>query len=810
MNPPEAPGPPASELLVPLGRTGWSLWPDVAVRGAGFAADQVRAVCDDELATAADRLETATEADPNWVSYTSAYEQATARLTTALRRIAGQPRFREALTWQNRKVVGSCLDKLAAGEPRNARGRGHELTVVSYLQRYCLKNDSIGFFGPVGWATLTTAAGGLSQQPGTRLLRQRETMLEDWAINALAGAIAARAEVWPWLRPRRVAYARLVGSVLTLPFSRPVTLSRSELQLWQRCDGRWPVRDLVGEPPDLPRLTMLLRLRNLGAVDVGLGGPPGFRPECSLAERIAMIDDPTVARRVAAPLTELTEARGRVAAAAGDPGPLATAIDGLNSTFERVTGRAAHRLPGETYAGRTIAFEDTVRDVDVQLGRAVTDRIAESLGPVLDSASWLVDDLAARYESRARQVVDRELLRSGQESMPLHLLMAAALPELLRPDQDPPDSQIRTDLLAEFQRRWGRVLALPDQWPAGVQRYRVEPAAVAERAAAEFAVSTPRWSGVGWHSPDLMLIADDDAALRRGDVEVVLGELHSGVNTIEGRLLVSQHPDPQRLRAAAAASGVDDRVIFVLPRDTPRASGRLARDERCLLPTYTYVVTGSPALQPPESATVVSLMDLSVRRLEDRLVVRDRHGAEHAFAEVIGEPLCALFLNGFQPLADTPYRPRISVGPLVLGRESWTFTASDLGWSTDRDEARRYAQVRRWRAVHGLPERCFYRLPTERKPLAVDFTSLPLVNLFAKGVRGCATEQGHLTVSEMLPDLDRLWLVDADGARYTAELRLVAVREARRSGPSRRDLWAGTGDHSVASGDHSARDARTR
>jgi hypothetical protein len=64
----------------------------------------------------------------------------------------------------------------------------------------------------------------------------------------------------------------------------------------------------------------------------------------------------------------------------------------------------------------------------------------------------------------------------------------------------------------------------------------------------------------------------------------------------------------------------------------------------------------------------------------------------------------------------------------------------------------------------------------ERKPVAVDFRSLPLVNLLAKSIRRSAEEgAGAVTISEMLPDVDQLWLRDADGRRYVAELRIVAI-----------------------------------
>jgi hypothetical protein len=50
-----------------------------------------------------------------------------------------------------------------------------------------------------------------------------------------------------------------------------------------------------------------------------------------------------------------------------------------------------------------------------------------------------------------------------------------------------------------------------------------------------------------------------------------------------------------------------------------------------------------------------------------------------------------------------------------------------------------------------------------------------LVNLFAKNVRQSeAAGHSEFTVSEMLPDLDQLWLTDRDGRRYSSELRMIA------------------------------------
>ncbi|HWF82444.1 MAG TPA: hypothetical protein VN695_17845, partial [Streptosporangiaceae bacterium] len=121
------------------------------------------------------------------------------------------------------------------------------------------------------------------------------------------------------------------------------------------------------------------------------------------------------------------------------------------------------------------------------------------------------------------------------------------------------------------------------------------------------------------------------------------------------------------------------------------------------------------------------------------------------------------------------HRPRITIDKLVLSREQWTFQVADTGWAFVKDERERYYQARRWRRVHQLPERVFYRVPVELKPTAADFRSIVLVNLLAKHVRQTAAA-GHAeyTITEMLPDLGQLWLTDRQHQRYSSELRFVA------------------------------------
>ncbi|WP_320068803.1 lantibiotic dehydratase [Micromonospora sp. RTGN7] len=756
-------GQPAADLTTALGGTGWVLWRDAALRGAGFPADGVLEICDDALAAAADRADD---------EYPQAFADATGRLSAAIRRTASDDLFREAVTWQNPVLVPDCLDKAAAGEPRNVRGRNHELTIASYLQRYCLKNDTIGFFGPVCWARLGTGAGGVDVRPGPQLLGRRTTYFENWAVDALADAIAARPEVFPWLRPQREPSASVAGAVVRLPFRKPVKLSPRVLRVLQRCDGERTVRDLAGDPPDPAVLGALLELRRHGVVRMDLRGPIVTWPELELAQRLDTIGDPAARDQAHASLRELVQARDAVAAAAGAPTRLAEAGRALATTFERTTGVPATRRASGVYAARTLVYEDTVRAADVRVGQAALDRLAEPLGLVLDSAAWLANAIADEVEKAARELLEREPAGRG---VPLLKMLTSLLPEL-GGNTGAARSQLVEGVVADFQRRWARVLGVPAD---GAQpEHRTTAAAIAGLVAQEFPRSRPRWSGARYHSPDIMVVAADTAALVAGDVDFVLGEVHCTTNTLGYKMWLQQHPEPERVRAAVEAMESGDRLVLIPGTDSPLTTTRMSAADETMLPGYTYLCLGAESLVPPPGATAIGVLDLDVVPGDSALLVRHRTtGATYSFLEALGDPLSALASDAFRPFARAARRPRVSIDSLVLGRAARTFDAGEQAWAFLRDESQRYAAARRWRATTGLPERAFVRVPVERKPMAVDFRSLPLVNLLAKVIRRTAEAgAGEVTVTEMLPDLDMLWLRDTAGNRYTAELRLIAVR----------------------------------
>jgi hypothetical protein len=740
----------------------------------------VLVLCDEPLARSADLA----GADPaGQLAYDKAYADAAGRLSGAIAGTYSDPVFREALTWQN-PGLAQRLQGAGTGTSRRSKDRGRELVVASYLQRYCLKNDTIGFFGPVGWATVDPGTAGLTMVPGEQLIARRTTYFEVWAIDKVAAAIAGPGRVLGWLRPRRTRSAFLAGNVLHRPYRQPVTLTDAELGVLLACDGRRTVSDVLARAGGPGGSAVLARLTELGALRLDLEGPMHAWPERLLREKLELIADPGARAAALAPVDQLISARDAVATADGDPGGLQQALAGLADTFEQVTGSAATRKAGENYAGRTLVYQDAVRDVRVELGAAVTRALAAPLGLVLDSARWLVNDIMARYRVLFADLLDRESARAGGGPVTLQRLLTRAAPYLSAGMSGRGVGELAAASVAELQRRWQLVLGPP----TSPGRHQVSAAAISARAAECFPAHPVAWGGARQHSPDIMIAAASPGEVERGNFLLVLGELHISLNTLSGRLWAEQHPDPARLIAAEQADRGPQRIVAIPAKDHPNVTSRTNPPSAILGPGQLYwsaATTGS--LDLPETDTVLSAAGMIVvRRGEDLVVQVMPSGPELDFFEVIGDAMIDVVSDAFQPVAPVAHRPRITIDKLVLSREQWTFQVADSGWAFVKDEQERYYRARRWRRDHQLPERVFYRVPVELKPSAADFRSIVLVNLLAKHIRQThAAGHAQYTVTEMLPDLDQLWLTDRHGQHYSSELRFVAYDNM--SGNARRN-----------------------
>jgi hypothetical protein len=392
---------------------------------------------------------------------------------------------------------------------------------------------------------------------------------------------------------------------------------------------------------------------------------------------------------------------------------------------------------------------------------------------VLDSGRWLAARIGAECLGRFEEYFERKQRRRGGDVVPLADLLALATRDFYTDARTPP---VAASAVAEFQRRWRRVLGVSSD----VSRLGLAVADIAAKVADEFASPPPAWTAGLVHSPDVMIAAPSIESINRGGYRFVLGELHLGFNTIESRALVEQSPDKPRLLAMAEAVARGRRVVAVAPRAWGGVTARTSPPSALVSPTNVYWAMGSDDVSHLPVAPL-PVAALSVARVDGELIVRCADGGDaFPLSQVIGDYVSGATVNAFRLLPPARHTPRISIGRLVVMRETWRLPLRRCAWAFQLDERRRYLQLREWLDRHRVVRRAFYSVSVEAKPTMVDFTSVPLVNVMASAVRRAARAdpKGEVIISEMCPDPDEAWLTDAAGERYSSELRMLVVDPA--------------------------------
>ncbi|MGC5022568.1 thioesterase domain-containing protein [Micromonospora sp. DT47] len=761
---------------VPLGDTGWSVWRDAILRTTGFPADGLELFSAPRAAAAADQL-LATGADV--AQFDKEFDEAVRASAHRLSELAGDPLLREAVTWQNRGVL-VALDGLVRGggdAARNVRRRDRERALLKYWQRYCGKNETVGFFGPSCWITLDpTLARTAEVRPGPTLTRHRWVRFESWALSAYAERIGADLAVRRWWPPVLAAHLRLRDRTVLRPGRPPVTLSPVEAALLGAADGHRPAHQLVTDPTiGLRRpedgYALLDRLveRELVTWDPALPVSPAA--EEVLGARIDAIGDAGPRQAARAGFDRLRAARDAVAAAAGDPDRLAAALDALDATFTELTGQPARRRAGQMYAGRTLCYEDTSRDLEVLFGAPLLAGIAAPLDVLLRAARWMVTALEEAYGAVFRELYEELRAEAGAGPVALSDLWYLVQGLFWGTGDRPVDA-----VAAEFAARWAGLFGL-DALPAGTTEVRIPVAALAERVAEVFPAARPDWSKATIHSPDLQICASDADALARGDWTVVLGELHAAWSSFDCEVFTPSHPDVEQLRAGLAEDLGPRRIRLLFPDDWLRRTSRTA--EALTGPTDRQLAfLPAPGADPDR---VLPTVDLTVADADGRLTATAGDGQRWSLTEVFAELLSAHAVDGFKLVAAAPYTPRIVLDRLVVARQTWRTTVGECGLGDVTGERDRYLAVRAWRRRLGLPEQVYAKLGTETKPCFVDLTSPAFANMFCAMVRAARTDGGDgtsLVVSEMLPTPADAWVPDAAGRRHLSELRLHIVDAA--------------------------------
>jgi hypothetical protein len=653
------------------------------------------------------------------------WESARRQGADALSRLGGQPLFREAIFISNPgldAVLDGWLEALAA-DPEGATAKKRLKTLWRYAQRFCAKNDTTAFFGPV-------AAGRLDAEGAARTwpLRERtQAFVTHWAAELLLKAAAAELSGPDADRP-----APGVASEAGTP--RP----------W-RVDARGVLR-----PSEDPRDAATSGWAEL---PVGLADP--------LAEVRRRIEGATGAAR-GAWLARLDALRTQCARYAG--APLDTRRDALaamESVVADVSGVSPRRKPGEFYASRTVVHEMCDRvgaPASLPPGHAA---ICQSVAPWLELATLpaAADRLAFRaWYRRAFDDAERpwrEVAGALAADKTGFLLSAPEGTRALRASATAARSILRDRVDAHFE-------GSSVDHPLEIDPALLEPTLAAARPFIDAC-------GTGFANPDLMV-----------------GEGAEGLYAVFAEAHHLAYPTPCLLPVLGCRDALlGDLRAFLAALCTPAEPAIPVSYAHSFISVSEDMgqvdlqLSGLSPLGPDRRA---SLAELRVRPtasgFEFTATTESGRRAQVApLTRLLGldraSPAYSVSPPDLGALLGSDWRypsslPRISLGPLVIHRRRWRVVSSR--WAGERTADASVHKLRRL-AGDAFPRFTFVSPPSEPKPLLFDRDSPLAVEFLLRHAR----ESESLTFVEMLPGPEDLWLRGGHGL-HTSELRLVYAR----------------------------------
>ncbi len=658
--------------------------------------------------------------------------------------LATESRFEEAIWLSSPTVYDIGLSRYKRywdPQYRSAKVKRLERVIYAYLQRFCTKNETMSFFGPINYAMFDlTLSSGVSYRRASMDIQQRRIFFAYWGAVALANAIAADPQIRPFLSPRRN------------PTRRGYPKGEDTASLLDSINGDHSVLDIAAHLslPSNEVLELIERLVVSGWVHLGFAIPPAILdPLDDLAAHLQALPASASRDRWVSVLSKFQ--RDCADFAKSDFAARREILRRVELRFTEITHLDARRGQGQVFQDRSLIYEECHGAIDeLRLSKQHQERLQRCVEPIAalcaTYSQLLLDDLRAISEA-----LFNELSPKGDPIPFIRLLAAWWRRDGLSHMPSAAD---------EFKRQFADLVAHhSDGRVSGITSEEI------------LALCKPT-SDAMFMSPDLMLAATNLNALAEGDYQVGVGEIHHGVQG-----------------AGLWLSFVADYALW--------ESDLIAR-----LPAVTSDMTPANLLfqrmmkiAPPEfpgPSVQVSGFSRSSQRMDVGNLMVERHNGR-LFLRGPGEQRFLKFYPpsfGFSastwethhpfasfsfPIVQMPmlhldgHTPRIEIGGTVYQRERWDIATTQIPAGKQGESSFQIlVQFLMFKQKYSLPDHVFVHSEVESKPVYINFH-----NFFAlEFLIHLAAKVQVLGFVEMWPGPEHLWLTGPEGC-YCCEFRTV-------------------------------------
>lgn len=668
----------------------------------------------------------------------------------ALRDLVSDERFQEAVWLSSPHMFQYGLQEyLEHWHPneRPSKTRHVERQLVSYLQRFCAKNDTASFFGPLNYGDFTGEPANELAGPGAEHVRRREVFMAYWGVMALADLLGADPAIRPYLRPHcsPLCDFELQARKIRLPQGRTLALSTQEAQLLALIDGQRTLENIAIETGLVVETAFESLQRFVQAHLIVLRPEPpvtDVRPLEWLLKWVEQLPPSCTTRGQWLKVTgEFKRLQDRFAQA---PFPERREILAqIEAQMTDLTGQQARRGDGQLYADRLLLYEECLGGLSpLALGPTFAAELQRQLAPVLDlyaaHAHALYEQLCAYGETLLK-----EWAPDGKGPF-LDFVghLRAKQGEIFKAQQTPVQEALLT---------WLKDFA--DRQVVAVNLQVLPPL---DRAALQHHVLLT--------SPDVMLLARDEEALRAGDFRIVMAECHDTL--MVWGWAISFHAQRTHVQ--------DDATAFLARVCRERTMANVLASKRVKIVPFEYpgptIEVMAISEKPASERIPVSKVTTTLEDGQPRL-------------QAPGWPSLTLYNGELPTLAHTLFAPprvvppsvvlgrhtpRLTLHKAIIQREQWRVSRTELLVGNYQGASfELFLDMQRAARQLHLPRYFFIRVQGEGKPVMIDRANYFLLELLAY----LLPKEGEVTLSEALPGPEELWLRGDKGA-YCAELRL--------------------------------------
>lgn len=681
-----------------------------------------------------------------------------------LRRIVADPCVQEAIFLSNPDMFAALQRYLSSDgdSTRTSAIRKLERRLVFYLQRFCAKNETQSFFGPINYGQFDLDAScKLQMRQAQAAIRQRVAFPGQWLAETLAAAVSADPGIQPYLRPRRGTFCRLEADErLVFPAAGiSLVLDERSVRLFQLADGQRTLQELAALLDEDWTATWERgrRLQKPGALTLEIILPgDSSQPLAVLREWLTGLPEDLSARATWIGVLDEIERLVHAFASSDFPARVEVLAE-LEAYVTGICGKSTRRGAGKMYSDRLLLFEECLGNLaQCTLGGDLARAIEEKMQPLL-RLSQVNGQLMLQRQQRAARALWQRLLPESGTGVPF-LAYLQALQQ-----QKSPASVTGPDELDAFLHELRELVRSHSGGHCSRLRGDELPGLSL----------LPEADACNYSSLDIMIAAASQEALQEGDFQLVLGEVHPYplVWVFPTAFFLGDNGQAfaEALRAKlqgqpggeAAAQIAYTRKSKIYPYPLPGATLEL----RSRYPDCRAIPAASVEIREWQGQLRLSAEDRMLR-----LYTPLKQSSEGL------DPIAPFAFPAVQPpfIELGEHTPRIEIDDLVYQRERWVLPGGQLCAPEAKDFARLLG-IWRWKARQNLPDEVFVRAPQEPKPFYLDLSSYFLVEILDQ----IARQSSHLIITEMLPNTRQLWLTEQDGRR-SCEFRVVVVGEQAR------------------------------